>query len=460
MNDYSTLELTLRDILRVISPLEEDWAKRFQFINELRAVVESVESLRGATVEPYGSFVSNLFTRWGDLDISIELPNGSFISSAGKKLKQTLLGDLQKALRRRANTKTKSEENVKNFMENENNMKCTTQITRENKCLEPATGGINQTKETMPALVYVAIRMDKFLVCGWYKLQFIANARVPILKFESNYLNISCDVSINSLNGQMKSKLLFWINEIDGSRNGPKHMSCFKTCVPPLLPPLKEIYPGNIVDDLIGVRAVAERHIEEICAENINKFRSDKSRKINRSSLSELFISFLKKFADISSRASEKGICPYTGQWEQIDTNMRWLPKTYALFVEDPFEQPVNTARTVSIRHLTRISEAFQGTHYALTSRNQSHSSLIPTLVRPHVSQSIWRTPNNASGYNTSYSRPRPQMHRAVHSPSQVLHQFQNMRIDRRPSNVTTQRMVSNASNSQGQRAWRPRSDW
>ncbi|GMP23118.1 hypothetical protein CsSME_00000840 [Camellia sinensis var. sinensis] len=101
MNDYNTLELTLRDILRVISPLEEDWAKRFQFINELRAVVESVESLRGATVEPYGSFVSNLFTRWGDLDISIELPNGSFISSAGKKLKQTLLGDLQKALRRR-----------------------------------------------------------------------------------------------------------------------------------------------------------------------------------------------------------------------------------------------------------------------------------------------------------------------------------------------------------------------
>ncbi|CAL5322537.1 unnamed protein product [Camellia sinensis] len=440
MNDYNTLELTLRDILRVISPLEEDWAKRFQFINELRAVVESVESLRGATVEPYGSFVSNLFTRWGDLDISIELPNGSFISSAGKKLKQTLLGDLQKALRRRG---------------------------------------------------------------GWYKLQFIANARVPILKFESNYLNISCDVSINSLNGQMKSKLLFWINEIDGRfRNMVKEWAkthgindsksrklthllkvnpttcktyvqenivnhpiklyspVFKTCVPPLLPPLKEIYPGNIVDDLIGVRAVAERHIEEICAENINKFRSDKSRKINRSSLSELFISFLKKFADISSRASEKGICPYTGQWEQIDANMRWLPKTYALFVEDPFEQPVNTARTVSIRHLTRISEAFQGTHYALTSRNQSHSSLIPTLVRPHVSQSIWRTPNNASGYNASYSRPRPQMHRAVHSPSQVLHQFQNMTIDRRPSNVTTQRMVSNASNSQGQRAWRPRSDW
>jgi len=53
----------------------------------------------GATVEPFGSFVSNLFTRWGDLDISIELSNGSHISSAGKKQKQTLLGEVLKALR-------------------------------------------------------------------------------------------------------------------------------------------------------------------------------------------------------------------------------------------------------------------------------------------------------------------------------------------------------------------------
>lgn len=72
---------------------------RFQLIHELRAVVESIEILRGATVEPFGSFVSNLFTRWGDVDISIELPNGLHISAAGKKYKLSLLGDVLKALR-------------------------------------------------------------------------------------------------------------------------------------------------------------------------------------------------------------------------------------------------------------------------------------------------------------------------------------------------------------------------
>jgi DNA polymerase sigma len=57
----------------------------------------------GATVEPFGSFVSNLFTRWGDLDLSIDLPNGAYVSSTGKKRKQNLLADFQKALRKMGN---------------------------------------------------------------------------------------------------------------------------------------------------------------------------------------------------------------------------------------------------------------------------------------------------------------------------------------------------------------------
>lgn len=57
----------------------------------------------GATVEPFGSVVSNLFTRWGDLDISIQLLNGSHIGAAGRKQKQTLLVNFLKALRMKGN---------------------------------------------------------------------------------------------------------------------------------------------------------------------------------------------------------------------------------------------------------------------------------------------------------------------------------------------------------------------
>lgn len=55
--------------------------------------------LLGATLQPYGSFVSNLFTRWGDLDLSVDLFSGSSILFTGKKQKQTLLGHLLRALR-------------------------------------------------------------------------------------------------------------------------------------------------------------------------------------------------------------------------------------------------------------------------------------------------------------------------------------------------------------------------
>ena len=39
------------------------------------------------------------------------------------------------------------------------------------------------------------------------------------------------------------------------------------------------------------------------------------------------------QYSDIGSVASDLGICTYTGKWEYIRSNMRWLPKTYAIFV-------------------------------------------------------------------------------------------------------------------------------
>lgn len=47
MNGYNLLELTLRDILLVINPSKDDWSFRFHIINDITAVVGSVESMRG-----------------------------------------------------------------------------------------------------------------------------------------------------------------------------------------------------------------------------------------------------------------------------------------------------------------------------------------------------------------------------------------------------------------------------
>ncbi|XP_047979690.1 protein HESO1-like isoform X2 [Salvia hispanica] len=405
MNGYNPVEQTVNEILRAINPSKEDWTIRFHIINEVRAVIESIESLRGATVEPYGSFVSNLFTKWGDIDISIELLNGLYISSPGRKHKQSLLADIIKALRKKG---------------------------------------------------------------GYRRLKFISNARVPIVKFEGSF-NISCDLSVNNLSGQMKSKILFWITGIDSrfrdlvllvkewakthhindSKSGTLNSYClsllvlfhFQTLEPAILPPLVEIYPGNMADDLTGVRAVAEKNIEDTCAVNIKKIWADRSRAINRSSLSELFLSFLAKFSDICSRASTQGINPYMGHAEDININMRWLPKTYALFVEDPFEQPANTARTVSSDQLIKIAEAIQVTHQMLLSPNQYQASLFSVLVGPHLSC--------RNGVKTRPERKQPPLQTLQKSPDKVVDKPQNGE-----SNGS-----NHASTSQKQQVWRPRSE-
>ncbi|XP_048140369.1 protein HESO1-like isoform X3 [Rhodamnia argentea] len=268
MSAGRVLEQTLGDILSVIKPSWEDQIARNRIIEELRTIVQSMDIFRGATVEPFGSFVSGLFTRWGDLDISIELPNGSYISSAARDRKKLMLGFLQSRL-----------------------------------------------------------------IGRFQKLQFISSARVPIVKFESR--SISCDVSVDNLSGQMKSKLLLWIKgidarfgdmvllvkewakaqEINNSKSGSFNSYSltllvifhFQTCVPAILPPLKDIYPGDIASDLKvkGVRADVVRKIIETCAANIAKWKSNRYRPVNLCSLSELSVSFFSKFSDISRKAKK-----------------------------------------------------------------------------------------------------------------------------------------------------------
>ncbi|XP_031383996.1 protein HESO1 [Punica granatum] len=403
----------INGILAEIKPQQEDWAIRFQVIDELRKVVESVESLRGATVEPFGSFVSNLFTRSGDLDISIQLSYSTHIIFTGKKLKQQLLQELLGALRNG----------------------------------------------------------------GWRKLQFVERARVPILKFESNHYRILGDISVENLQGQIKSKFLLWLGEIDGrfrdmvllvkewakaqDINNPKYGTInsyslcllvifhFQTCTPPIFPPLIEIYPGNVVDDLKGVRADAERHIAETCAANINRFRSNRSGHINRSSLSELFISFLAKFSGLVAKAVQLGICPYTGRWERLSSNTRWMPKTYAMFVEDPLEQPENTTRAVSNRQLARISEAFNFSYESLLSANQNPSKLLALLGRGPSS----RNERHAGGQGSNH---RPRAYQAGRPKQQ---QLQKNGFDR-PSPMVGNKLINegpmqqNLKGSSSHEAW------
>ncbi|ONK76896.1 uncharacterized protein A4U43_C02F970 [Asparagus officinalis] len=372
------LELCLKDILSCIKPSEHDRLRRLYTIAEITTLVQSVQSLKDVVIKPFGSFTSNLYTKWGDLDTSVQLSH-CLPSSVARKRKLNVLRDIMKILRK---------------------------------------NGVARNFTLVPS------------------------ARVPLLKFESYRHNVSCDLSVDNHMGWMKSRILLWLSEIDERLrdmvlltkewakahdiNDPKsgtlnsYSLCllviflFQTCKPAILPPLKYIYGGNFCN-FTGTWSSIESEVEGECAANIARFKSFRQR--NQSTMSELFDSFFDKYREIGRLSSEYVISTYTGQLESIESNPGWMKKPYQLIIEDPFERPDNAARAVGPRELSMISEAFMSTSQMLSSyslipdRNALLSNLVRRGIRPqlkfgtqsnHSSQSSHETPCYAiSAYAT-----------------------------------------------------------
>ncbi|XP_039812674.1 protein HESO1-like isoform X3 [Panicum virgatum] len=148
-------------------------------------------------------------------------------------------------------------------------------------------------------------------------MEFIPNARVPIIQYMSNQYDISCDISINNYPGRMKSRIFYWINTIDErfgdmvllvkewaktqNINDPKNETLnsyslcllvifyFQRCEPAILPPLKEIYDGDVAKETVFYD---EKYVDEVCAANIARFLHQNMGQRNQTCLSLLFTSF------------------------------------------------------------------------------------------------------------------------------------------------------------------------
>jgi len=335
--------------------VEDDKRKRLSAIQELADSIYSVGPLRGAAVKPFGSFLSNLYAKSGDLDVSVDLRNGSRLPISKKK-KQNALRELMKALQMRG-------------------------VAR---CME-----------------------------------FIPTARVPILKYMSNHFGISCDVSVNNYPGQIKSRILYWIGTIDErfgdmvllvkewakarNINDPKNGTLnsyslcllvifhFQTCEPAILPPLKDVFDVKAAEELV---LYDENNVDALCLANIERFLRQNAGHKNQSSLSHVLESFFHKFFSIQ-KLSNKVVSTYTGRLEKIQDNTSWMAKSYSLFVEDPFERPDNASRAVRAEELKRIEWAFNHVNYNFTARALNRDELLSLLCTPPVQSIIAKRPPN-----------------------------------------------------------------
>ncbi|XP_062225889.1 protein HESO1-like [Phragmites australis] len=353
VHDYVVLEKCVKDILTLIKPAEDDRKKRLSAILELENCMNFVQSLRGVAVKPFGSFVSDLYSKSGDLDLSVQLWNDSNVPT-NKKKKQNVLKEVRRAL-----------------------------LTRG--------------------------------VAGY--MQFIPHARVPVLQYVSNRFGISCDISVDNYAGRIKSKIFYWVNTLDErfgdmvllikewakaqNINDPKSGSLnsyslcllvlfhFQTSVPPIVPPLKEIYEGNIAEDITEVALYNEEQLDEVCAANIARFRLQNKGQRNESSLCHLLATFFHKFIHISAFPDDV-ISTYTGQFERTQDNPSRMTKSYNLFVEDPIERPDNAARAVSMKGLNQIACAFNDAYRKFDSLEHiDRNELLALLCTPGVGSKL-----------------------------------------------------------------------
>uniref|UniRef100_A0A0D9YH92 Poly(A) RNA polymerase mitochondrial-like central palm domain-containing protein n=1 Tax=Oryza glumipatula TaxID=40148 RepID=A0A0D9YH92_9ORYZ len=388
--NYDVLEKCTEDILSLIKPVEGDRNKRIYAIQELADTIYSAGALRGASVKPFGSFVSQLYAKSGDLDVSVELFNALNLPISKRK-KQDTLREVRRALQKRG-------------------------IARH--------------------------------------MEFIPNARVPVLQYVSNQYGISCDISISNYPGRIKSKIFYWINTLD-DRFGDMVLL---TCEPAILPPLKEIYEGNIMEDISGRAYYNEKHLDEVCSINIERFRRQNMGQRNQSSLSHLLASFFHKFFRIDA-LSDKVISTYTGRLERIQDNPRWMDKSYSLFVEDPFEKPDNAARAVGsfefqdiVNAFSNASNKFVSDAHALTDRN----GLLSLLCTPDVGSKLGGRASasrytNTLAYNT-------QRQKTVHHQNQNNQQVYAAGRQTGGQYQNTQRSKENTSYRHSN--WRAATTW
>ncbi|KAK9905558.1 hypothetical protein WJX75_002111 [Coccomyxa subellipsoidea] len=327
-------------VIQEQTPGPQDAARRRQILEKLGGIVGA--GLDGHTelrVEPYGSFVSGLYSPTGDLDISIEGNCGK--EGRGRQTRD--LGKTAKAAMLRALSK----------------------------------------------------KLERSRLHRGY-IQRILHARVPILKFVWAETGIPCDVSVGSSNSRFKAEVVKALAEVDfrfaqmlrvikvwsaahglnDASNGTFNTFALSLMVlfhlqmrrPAVLPPLHELFRDS--SDAFASRPLhMGQDIRPGVLEAFQAAAEATPRSGNSESLAELLASFFARFAAATQRWLNLRECcdvrasTWCGSW-----SYRPWGKAYMAAVEDPFDCTDNCARTIGRERLPYIARSFAAAADAMMS--------------------------------------------------------------------------------------------
>ncbi|XP_055902645.1 poly(A) RNA polymerase, mitochondrial [Eupeodes corollae] len=271
---------------------------------------------------------------------------------------------------------------------------------------ENLTNGRSQIQRQMES---IGDMMHLFLP-GVCHVRKILQARVPILKYHHEHLNLEVDLSMNNLSGFYMSELLYMFGEMDNrvrpltfcirkwaqscgltNPSPGRWISNFSlTCLvifflqqmkTPLLPPInlliKSAKPEDIRVTEDGINCTFRRDWRDL------PFKTK-----NTSSVSDLLLQFFEFYSQFDF--SNKGISLNEGKAVT-------KPDHAALYIVNPLEQLLNVSKNVSLEECERIRIEVRNAAWALESEIENQS--LPEndeLKRDWGILNLFKTPEHA----------------------------------------------------------------
>lgn len=256
------------------------------------------------------------------------------------------------------------------------------------------TGSLNERAQSQKQIEILGDILHLFLP-GTINIRRIIHARVPIIKYNHEYLNLDVDLSMSNLTGLYMSELLYIYGEMD-ERVRPLTFCIRKWASSTKL--TNSIAPGRwitnfsltllvlfflqclrkpVVPSLNHLIALATKDDVRITENHINctfvrDLRKTNFQTNNTDSLSELLIQFYEFYAQFDF--SSKSISLIEGKpTSKMDHS--------ALWIINPFEQMTNVSKNVSLEELERFKFESKNAAWILESTEDKSTEEQFTLL-------------------------------------------------------------------------------
>ncbi|KAK9862262.1 hypothetical protein WJX84_008113 [Apatococcus fuscideae] len=351
------LATSFEDIVQGMQPSHGERARRLDTLELLGGIVErGVAYENNLQARPYGSYVSNVYSPGGDLDVSIE-------------------GYVMR--------KPEGEEHR-----------------------VPTAVALLDKEEKVQLLKALSQKLvNRKLVAG--RIQRILHARVPILKLTLRPTGQDCDISVGSTCAIFKSTVVGLLGDMDPRFRGLLRLVklwsrahnlndatagtfnsfalslmvifYLQTRRPSILPPICSLFqqaPDAVEERPLHLGHLPDPSIIEGCQAAAAGFTGVGD--VNKAGLPELLRGFLHHWTlilrlwsqDPSTRVIRAST--WAGDW----TVLRWS-KAYAFGVEDPFDATENCARSILARASAGIVKKFQTASDLLTASKVKHGQEV-----------------------------------------------------------------------------------